>query len=100
MADADKSKADAALASVTAPTAEEVASSEATPAPLERDAELLAHVQAVNEGRASADALDGRRVHRVRANVGLLGLRAGEEGYAPADAETTAQLERGLLTKA
>jgi hypothetical protein len=98
MADTDKSKADAALAGA-APTAEEQAASEATPEAAERDAELLALVQAVNEGRASADDLDLRRVHKVTANVGLLGLRAGEEGYAPADAETAAQMERGLLTK-
>lgn len=82
------------------PTADEVASAEATPAAPQRDTELLAQVAAVNEGRASADDLDGRRVQKVTANVNIAGIAAGEVGWVPRDAESAAQLERGLLTAA
>lgn len=82
------------------PTDAEVAASEATPEAPKRDAELLAQVAAVNEGRASADDLDGRRVLKVKANVNIAGIQAGEVGYVPRDAESAAQLERGLLSDA
>mgnify|MGYP000666260117 CR=1 FL=1 len=82
------------------PTEAELAATEASPERPTRDAALLALTVAVNEGRASADDLDGRRVHKVRAGVNIAGLAAGEVGYVPRDAESAAQLERGLLTLA
>lgn len=94
-----KTDLDTALAG-GAPTADEVASADATPHASARDAELLGQVQAVNEGRASADDLDGRRTQRVLANVNIAGIAAGSTGYVPRDAETAAQLERGLLSEA
>lgn len=89
-------KAAQALAG-SAPTPEEAEATAATPQRDKRDSELLQLVQAVNEGRASEDELDKRRVHRARANVNIAGIAAMSEGWVPRDDETRAQVDAGLL---